>query len=44
VPVVTGERIADLIAVKSGLAPGDKVVLRPTAKLADGARVKPVAK
>jgi len=44
VPVVTGERIVDLIAVKSGLAPGDKVVLKPAAKLADGARVKPVAK
>jgi HlyD family secretion protein len=44
VPVVAGERIADLVAVKSGLAPGDKVILHPAAKLADGARVKPVAK
>jgi RND family efflux transporter MFP subunit len=44
VPVVTGETIGDLVEVKSGLAPGDKVVLKPGDKLADGARVKQVAK
>jgi RND family efflux transporter MFP subunit len=44
VPVVTGEPIGDLVEVKSGLAAGDKVVLKPAEKLADGARVKPVAK
>ncbi len=44
VAVETGDPIGDLVEVKSGLASGDKVVLKPADKLADGARVKPVAK
>ena len=38
VPVTTGERIGDLIAVQ-GVKPGDAVVLTPGDKLKDGARV-----
>jgi HlyD family secretion protein len=38
VPVTTGERIGDLIAVQ-GVKPGDVVVLSPGDKLKDGARV-----
>lgn len=44
VPVVVGDPIGELVAVTSGLASGDKVVLKPGDKLADGARVKPVAR
>jgi len=43
-PVVTGAKIGALIEVKSGLAPEDKVVLRPAAGLASGAHVKAAAK
>jgi len=38
-PVEKGEAIGDLVEVKSGLKPGDRVVLRPPASLRDGARV-----
>lgn len=42
--VRTGVRLGDLVEVLSGLAPGDKVVVRPGPKIADGARVAPAAK
>jgi HlyD family secretion protein len=40
VTVVTGNKIGSLIVVKSGLNPGDKVVLSPNEKLQSGASVK----
>jgi RND family efflux transporter MFP subunit len=43
VQVAVGRRIGELVAV-SGLAAGDKVVLHPDARLADGATVKLVKK
>ncbi|HVS26118.1 MAG TPA: efflux RND transporter periplasmic adaptor subunit [Burkholderiales bacterium] len=44
VAVETGGRIGDLLEVKQGLQFGDKVVLNPSDKLADGAAVKLVPK
>jgi HlyD family secretion protein len=38
VPVTTGERIGDVIAVQ-GVKPGDTLVLAPTEHVKDGARV-----
>jgi RND family efflux transporter MFP subunit len=43
VPVTTGARIGELVAV-SGLAAGDKVVLRPAQRLEDGMTVDTVKK
>jgi len=43
VPVVLGEKIGDAARV-SGVKPGDKVVLKPTGRLRDGALVKIAAK
>ena len=40
VAVETGGRIGDMLEVKQGLQFGDKVVLNPSNKLADGAAVK----
>ncbi|MBI5020309.1 MAG: efflux RND transporter periplasmic adaptor subunit [Ignavibacteriales bacterium] len=40
VTVVTGNKIGSLIEVKSGLNPGDKVILHPNEKLQSGASVK----
>ncbi len=41
VPVMAGgERIGDMVVIEQGLNPGDKVVLKPPAKLHDGMRVK----
>ena len=40
VPVETGAKMGDLIEIRSGPKPGEKVVLRPSAKLRDGAAVK----
>lgn len=40
VPVETGSRIGDMVEVKQGLQFGDKVVLKPSAKLADGSSVR----
>jgi RND family efflux transporter MFP subunit len=40
VPVETGSRIGDMMEVKQGLQFGDKVVLKPSAKLADGTKIK----
>ena len=39
--VETGPRIGDLIELLGGPKPGEKVVLRPSQRLADGAAVKP---
>jgi RND family efflux transporter MFP subunit len=43
-PVQTGERLGDLIELKQGPRPGDKVVLRPAEKLTDGTPVKAARK
>jgi HlyD family secretion protein len=40
VPVQTGTRIGDLIELKQGPQPGDKVVLRPPSSLKDGMLVQ----
>ena len=44
VSVETGERIGDMMEVKQGLQFGDKVVLKPSGKLADGSSVRPATK
>jgi len=44
VPIETGAKIGDLVEIKRGPQPGDKVVLRPSEKLHDGAAVKSAAK
>jgi RND family efflux transporter MFP subunit len=44
VPIETGAKIGDLVEVRRGPQPGEKVVLRPPEKLRDGALVKPAAK
>ncbi|MDP5240219.1 efflux RND transporter periplasmic adaptor subunit [Uliginosibacterium sp. 31-16] len=38
-PVSTGDRLGDLIEVKSGLQAGDIVILNPSARLQDGGKV-----
>jgi len=38
-PVVIGERMGDLVEVREGVKPGDKVVVSPPAKLKNGTRV-----
>ncbi len=40
VEVATGDKLGDLVVVKSGLQPGDRVVLRAPANLVDGAAIK----
>ncbi len=44
VPVTIGEPIGDMIEVQSGVKPGDQVVLNPSSKLKDGAKIKIVEK
>ena len=44
VPVETGAKMGDLVEIRSGPRPDEKVVLRPGAKLHDGAAVKPAGK
>ena len=39
-PVVSGERMGDLIEIRSGLAAGEKVVMNPSERLQSGSRVK----
>ncbi len=39
VAVETGAKIGELLEIRSGMKPGDKVVLRPSDKLHDGARI-----
>jgi RND family efflux transporter MFP subunit len=43
-PVETGARIGELVEIAKGLAPGERVVLKPAAKLRDGAAVAQAAK
>ncbi len=38
--VETGDRIGELLEIRAGIKPGDKVVLRPPDKLRDGARIR----
>jgi RND family efflux transporter MFP subunit len=38
-PVVVGEKMGDLVEVREGLTPGDKVVLNPSKKLKNGSRI-----
>jgi RND family efflux transporter MFP subunit len=38
-PVVIGERMGDMVEVREGVKPGDKVVVNPPAKLKNGTRV-----
>lgn len=39
VAIETGESLGDMTVVKTGLSPGEKIVLNPTEKLHDGLRV-----
>jgi multidrug efflux pump subunit AcrA (membrane-fusion protein) len=38
--VTPGEAIGDLVEIREGVKPGEKVVLRPLEKMRDGIRVK----
>ncbi len=44
VPIETGAKIGDLVEIRRGPQPGEKVVLRPLDKLRDGAAVKSTAR
>lgn len=44
VPVATGETLGEMIEIKSGVRPGEKIVLQPHESLADGAVVTAAAK
>ena len=44
VPLETGAKMGDLVEIRRGPHPGDKVVLRPSEKLRDGAAVKSATK
>ena len=44
VPIETGVMIGDLVEIRRGPQPGEKVVLRPPEKLRDGGAVKSVTK
>ena len=39
-PVTPGEAIGDMVEIREGVKPGEKVVLRPLEKMRDGIRVK----
>jgi HlyD family secretion protein len=39
-PVITGEKIGDMVEILQGLKPGDTVVLKPIEKMKDGAKIK----
>ena len=39
VAVETGTKMGEMIEIRAGVKPGDRVVLRPPEKLRDGARV-----
>ena len=43
-PVTLGNRIGDMVEVKSGVKAGDKVALKPLEKLKDGTRIKAAEK
>ena len=38
-PVVPGEKLGEMTEIKSGVAAGDRVVMRPPDKLHDGSRI-----
>ena len=42
--VDSGEKIGELVEIRTGIAAGDKLVLRPSEKLRDGARVVPASR
>jgi hypothetical protein len=44
VAVETGDKVGELIEIRSGVKAGDRLVLRPPEKLRDGARVVPAAR
>jgi HlyD family secretion protein len=44
VPIETGAKIGDLVEIRRGPQPGEKVVLRPLEKLRDGTAVKSATK
>ena len=44
VPIETGAKIGDLMEIRRGPQPGEKVVLRPLAKFHDGAAVRSTTK
>lgn len=44
VPIETGAKMGDLVEIRRGPQPGEKVVLRPLEKLRDGTAVKPATK
>ena len=44
VPIETGAAIGDLVEIRRGPQPGEKVVLRPLEKLRDGSAVKSAAR
>jgi hypothetical protein len=44
VTVETGEKVGELMEIRSGVKAGDKLVLRPAEKLRDGTRIAPAAR
>jgi multidrug efflux pump subunit AcrA (membrane-fusion protein) len=44
VAVETGAKIGEMLEIRAGVKPGERVVLRPSEKLHDGTRVAPPAK
>ena len=44
VPIETGTKVGDLVEIRRGPQPGDKVVLKPSEKLRNGSTVKPASK
>jgi RND family efflux transporter MFP subunit len=40
VKVATGSQLGDMVEIKDGLKPGEKVVINPPSKLRDGSRIK----
>lgn len=43
-PIVTGAALGEVLEVKQGVKPGDKIVLKPNERLRDGAAVSVMAK
>jgi HlyD family secretion protein len=43
-PIETGAVLGETVEVKSGVKPGDKIVLKPVDAITDGAQVKVVTK
>jgi multidrug efflux pump subunit AcrA (membrane-fusion protein) len=44
IPIETGAKIGDLVEIRRGPQPGDKVVLKPSEKMRDGTAVKAAVK